>query len=424
MSINIINVIKLDNTNNYLIEKSPIEDFNIGSQLIVHESQQAVFFYDGQALESFGSGRYTLSTENYPFLKGLIRSISGGTNSFHAEVYFINLITQLGVKWGTDSKVRLFDPASGLHIELGASGTFNLRIIDGRRLLLKVVGVSKTLSPEMIFGDKSNPIGLFKGMIVSKVKSFLPQIIKNNGINILEIDEHIEQISKLLQSEINRDFEKYGLEISEFYVTAISTPDDDPNYRRMREQYAEKYLKIQQQKIEEAEAIAALSAVKAKGEVEIARAKAKAYAEAEAIKIKTEAEASRERALGAAHGEALRAQGADYNKETIRKIGIAGAEGGSSNSGILNEVVRAGLGVGIGVQIVKTIATAFGDILVNSDGSWECPRCHSKNNKGRYCSECGLENPDLSEKWDCSNCGTKGLTSKFCPNCGYRKQEK
>lgn len=38
------------------------------SQLIVNESQETVLYKGGQALDVFGSGRHTLTTENIPIL--------------------------------------------------------------------------------------------------------------------------------------------------------------------------------------------------------------------------------------------------------------------------------------------------------------------------------------------------------------------
>lgn len=106
-------IIKYEGDNETLVWKHPIEDFNMGSQLIVHESQEAVFFRDGQALDLFGAGRYTLETQKLPLLEKLYQLPTDTERTFHSEVYYINLATQMGVKWGTDSKVRLFDPVSG-----------------------------------------------------------------------------------------------------------------------------------------------------------------------------------------------------------------------------------------------------------------------------------------------------------------------
>ena len=183
---NVIDVIKYEGDNRTFIWKHPCEDFNTGSQLIVHESQEAVFFRDGKALESFGAGRHTLETQNMPRLKDHFNAIAGGKSVFHAEVYFINLTTQLGVKWGTDSKIRMFDPISGLHLELGACGTFNIKVIDGRKLLLKVVGTTSGFTQDNVFGTTSSATNYFRGMIVAKVKSNLARAIRENDINFVQ----------------------------------------------------------------------------------------------------------------------------------------------------------------------------------------------------------------------------------------------
>ena len=134
----IYDVIKYEGRNDTFVFKHPAEDFNAGSQLIVHESQEAIFFKDGKALDRFGPGKYTLDTDSLPLMKGFFKIVSKGPTQFHAEVYFINLSTIMGVKWGTDTKVRMFDPASGLHIEIGAYGEFNIRVTEAAKLLFKI----------------------------------------------------------------------------------------------------------------------------------------------------------------------------------------------------------------------------------------------------------------------------------------------
>ena len=236
MNEKIFDVIKYEGNNQSFIYKYPQEDFNIGTQLIVHESQEAVFFRDGEALGSFGAGRHTLESQNLPYLKKTIKRLSG-EEAFHCEVYFINLTTQLGIKWGTDSKIRMFDPISGLHLEIGASGTFNIKVVDGRRLLLKVVGTEKNFLQNQIFDTSNCSVGNFKGMIVSKVKTYLAKTIRENSINILEIDEHIEELSEILRVNINKILANYGMILPEFFISTIQTPDTDPNFIKLREQY-------------------------------------------------------------------------------------------------------------------------------------------------------------------------------------------
>ena len=130
-------VIRYEGDNSTFIWKHPVEDFNYGSQLIVHESQEAVFFRDGQALDLFGPGRYTLETQQLPLLERMYRLPADSERTFHSEVYFINKTVQMGIKWGTPEKVRFIDPLTGTPLQLGASGEMNIQVSDSRKLLLK-----------------------------------------------------------------------------------------------------------------------------------------------------------------------------------------------------------------------------------------------------------------------------------------------
>ena len=116
----IAELIKYEGDNTTFIWKHPSEDFNSLTQLIVHESQEAIFFRNGQALDLFGPGRYTLETENIPLLGRLLNIIKGDKTPFHCEVYFINKTEQMSIKWGTDSKVEYIDPTYGFPLAIGA----------------------------------------------------------------------------------------------------------------------------------------------------------------------------------------------------------------------------------------------------------------------------------------------------------------
>ncbi len=147
---NLISVIKYEGNNDTLIWKHPIEDFNAGSQLIVHESQVAVFFRDGIAMDTFPSGAYTLNTKSLPLIGDTVKLPSDAEidTIFHSEIYFVNLVTHLGYKWGTPSRIRLIDPITSMHIDIGARGSMNIRISDARKLLVKLVGTGSVLTRE------------------------------------------------------------------------------------------------------------------------------------------------------------------------------------------------------------------------------------------------------------------------------------
>lgn len=307
----LVSVIKYEGGNDTFVWKHPIEDFNLGSQLVVHELQEAIFFRDGKALDLFGAGRYTLATQNIPLLENLYKLPTNTTEVFHSEVYFVNLTTQMGIKWGTDSKVRLFDPASGLHIEIGACGNFSLRVIDSRKLLIKLVGTASELKQSEIVGDPysiSSVVGKFKALVMNKVKSNLSRTIKENSIDILEIDEYIDVISDKLRTIINETLDDYGLMMPEFFVTSIMTPDDDPNFRCLKQQFADKTLKVREEEIRKAEAEAAQGRKILEAQTEAQLKMVGAQGEAEALKIKAQAEAEAYKAQAYAEAEEMRAK--------------------------------------------------------------------------------------------------------------------
>lgn len=430
-------IIKYEGDNETLVWKHPIEDFNFGSQLIVHESQEAIFFRDGQALDLFGAGRYTLQTQQLPLLEKLYKLPTDTEGTFHSEVYFVNLATQMGVKWGTDSKVRLFDPASGLHIEIGASGEFNIRVTDSRKLLLKVVGTTGGLGQEQLLGI-GNGKGFFRSMVMTQVKSYLAQTIKENTINILEIDEHLMALSGALRERINAALDEYGLTMPEFYVSRIVTPDDDPNFRRMKEQYAEQYLLVRQEGIRKAEAEAAADRKAVEAQTAARMKIIGAQGEAEALKIQKQAEAEAYRMQAEAEAAEMRMKGYTYQQETSRQVGLEamknGLGGGANAAGALGDL--AGLGVSLGAmgsvigmtkdalnpmtQDAAQMGAAVGAAVA---GGWDCPVCGHKNITTNFCPDCGGKKPEVKTGWDCAQCGMKNIQSRFCPNCGAKKPE-
>ncbi len=411
----IASVIKYEGPNDVFVWKHPIEDFNFGSQLIVHESQEAIFFRDGQALDLFGAGRHTLETQNIPMLNKIYEHPTNVQPIFHSEIYFVNQTVQMGIKWGTDSKVRMFDPATGLHVELGACGQFNLKVNNSRKLLLKLVGTANEFVQSEItegsFGTKPT-IAKFKAMIVTKVKSNLIHIIKENNINILEVDEHIDVISEKLRVCLNESLDEYGLFMPEFFVTTIMTPDDDPNFIRLKQQHADKYLKIQQENILKAEAIAGAERKTVEAQTAANLKIIEAQGEAEAARIKFNAEA-----------EEMRLKGFTYQQETARKIGMGAVE---NPSGIGDISGIAGLGVTLGamggvMNMTKdAISSASTPSAVPPD-VWNCS-CGNQNVIGNFCNNCGAKKPEEQKTWDCS-CGNKNIIGNFCNNCGAKKPE-
>ena len=420
MAVEAISVIKYEGSNEVLAHKHEKEDFTIGSQLIVHESQEALFFRDGMIFDQFTAGRHTLVTNNIPKVRDYMKLGTGGINVFHCEVYFINMITQMGIRWGTDSKVRLFDPASGLHVEIGASGNYNMRVTDARKLILKLVGTTDGLIQSDITGDgKSYGTGMFKALIINKVKANLARIIKEENLNILEIDAYLDVLSSKLMIDINEALDEYGLTMPEFYVTSIVTPDDDPNFMRLKQQFADKTLKVREEEVKKAEAEAAqqrriveaqteaqLKAVNAQGDADAIRIKAQA--EAEAYKMKAEAEAAE-----------MQMKGYTYRDETARQVGleamqngITGGGNGGGAAGGIGDVASLGVTLGAMGGVINMTKYAMAPIMGESQKVGEGFGNVVAGNTGA---------PAAEGTWNCPSCGKAGITSRFCPDCGVAR---
>lgn len=444
-------IIKYEGDNETLVWKHPIEDFNFGSQLIVHESQDAIFFQDGQALDLFGAGRYTLETQQLPLLEKLYKLPTDTEGTFHSEVYFINKTTQMGVKWGTDSKVRLFDPATGMVVELGASGEFNIRVADSRKLLLKLVGTANGLTQGQLVGAGSGK-GMFRAMVMTQVKSYLAQVIRENNINILEIDERLLELSLALKQKVNAYLADYGLEMPEFFVSRVVTPDDDPNFRRLKEQYSEQYLRVRQEQIEKSVATAAAERKAVEAETAARMKIIGAQGEAETLRIRKQAEADAYRMQAEAEAMEMKMKGYSYQQETSRMVGmealkngIPGGEGGGLAGSVVGGIGEiAGLGMTLGAvgsvagMARDAIGPLFGGAARMGQGmgdqvlqaqapegqsGWDCGVCGRKGISSHFCPDCGSKKPESPAGWDCPGCGQKNITSNFCPNCGQKKPE-
>lgn len=238
----IAEVIKYEGDNSTFIWKHPCEDFNSLTQLIVHESQEAVFFMNGQALDLFGAGRYTLETQNIPKIGRILNRVTGDQTPFHCEVYFINKTEQMSIKWGTDSKVTYMEPAYGFPVSVGASGEMSLRVEDSRKLLVKLVGTEDFLGQQKL-------ISFFRAFLMTRIKTYIAQYMKNNGVSIFEIDEHLTAFSKSLHQRLVPDFADYGIALERFFVTQVVRPDGDRQYERFKELHFRQYADIAEAKI-------------------------------------------------------------------------------------------------------------------------------------------------------------------------------
>ena len=238
----IADIIKYEGDNSTFIWKHPCEDFNYLTQLIVHESQEAIFFMNGQALDMFGAGRYTLETQNIPLIGKVLNKATDDKTPFHCEVYFINKTEQMNIKWGTDSRVQYIEPTYGFPLSIGASGEMSLRAEDSRKLLLKLVGTESYLGQQQL-------TNYFRSFLITRVKTYIAQVMKTNSINIFEIDENLTMFSNAIKNLLVGDFAVYGVALEQFFVTTILKPDGDRQYEKFKELHFRQYADIAEAKL-------------------------------------------------------------------------------------------------------------------------------------------------------------------------------
>ncbi|MBO5924896.1 MAG: SPFH domain-containing protein [Clostridia bacterium] len=380
----IAEIIKYEGDNSTFIWKHPCEDFNSLTQLIVHESQEAIFMMNGQALDLFGAGRYTLETQNIPKLGKILNRATGDKTPFHCEVYFINKTEQMAIKWGTDSKVQYIEPTYGFPISIGASGEMALRADDSRKLLLKLVGTEDNLSQAKL-------VQYFRAFLMTKVKSYLAQTIKAQKINIFEIDEKLQELSTKLNEMLCPDFEDYGVALERFFVTTIVKPDGDAQYERFKSLHFRQYADIAEAKIKQQTDII--------------------YAQTEAQKVVIDSQA-----------QATKRAQEGYTYQQERGFDVAESFANNESTGqFTNMGVGLGMMVGVGSTMAGVVGGAMNDALnVSPTSQTKCAKCGAiLPNNAKFCLECG-EKVMQSNTIVCPECGKTVIKGKFCPECGHK----
>ena len=136
----IVDVVKYNGGTDVFAWKYPNEELGTWTQLIVNESQEAILFKSGKALDVFTSGRHTLDTANIPILRKLVNLPFGGRSPFTAEVWYVNKAYDLDIKWGTASPIQLQDPKYNVFLPIRAFGQFGIQIEDSKKCMVKLIG--------------------------------------------------------------------------------------------------------------------------------------------------------------------------------------------------------------------------------------------------------------------------------------------
>lgn len=387
----IADVIKYEGDNTTFIWKHPCEDFNSLTQLIVHESQEALFFMNGQALDLFGPGRYTLETENIPKIGKFLNRATGDKTPFHCEVYFINKTEQMSIKWGTDSKVQYIEPTYGFPISIGASGEMSLRAEDSRKLLIKLVGTENFLGQQQL-------VSVFRAFLMTRVKTYIAQVMKANAINIFEIDEQLTSFSEELHRRLIPDFKDYGVSLERFFVTTIVKPDGDRQYEKFKELHFRQYADIAEAKLRQQTDLIY------------------AQTEAQKVVIDSQAQATKRMQEGYTYAQ-------ERGFDVAEMVAQNEAVGQFTNMGVgLGTMAGVGGAVGgvVGGAVNQAMSAAAAGALQRGDsGAGMPPEQTAPVQQEHVAAHMQAEPPANQTEKKCPQCGAAIMpNAKFCPECG------
>ncbi len=403
--------VKFDGPSDVLVWKWPHDSLSLGAQVIVNESQEALFYKGGQALDLFGPGTHTLTTANLPFLQRLVNLPFGGKTPFSAEVYFINKSVALGQDWGTKTPFMILDPRYRVTIPLRAYGQFGLRVVNAREFVTQIAGASgggtrgsvradldsklfvahitdfeheKTVN---VAGTTANDTArnLLESLIVTCLQQSVGSLLTEQKLSVLDLPSQVLALSKKTHEILQSNFQTFGLELVNFVLESINFDSKDESVQRLRAMLDE---------------------------------------------------AARLDVVGDAYRRNL-----DFYR-TERQFNVL--EGAAETGGAAGSVMGAAMGIGMGFGVASHAGALAKDSMAETtskcgkcgasttQSSKFCPSCgESLQQTTKPCPECSTQNPAASRF--CSNCGASiaarkcgkcgaelQRTSKFCNECGEK----
>ena len=361
----------LDDTKDTLLYRFPVagQEIKNGAQLIVRESQAAVFVFEGQVADVFGPGRYTIDGGNTPILSKLGAWKYGFNSPFKSEVYFVNTKQFTDMKWGTSNPVMLRDADFGI-VRLRAFGAYSMRVADPGEFIKQIAGTNAQFQTEDIDTQ-------LKRAIVTEFSDALGEL----KIPALDLAAQNKEMGEAIRGKINEEFKGYGLEVTKFYIENISLPPEVEAAMDKRASMgalgdAQKYMQFQA---------------------------------ADALR-----DAAQNEGGGAGLGAGLGA-GFAVGGQMANVFGQQAQGSGQGGGGAAAATVPCPNCGKPNVPGAKFCAECGGKMEV---AQVPCVKCGANLREGaKFCSECGAS----QEKPKCANCQHElAPGAKFCPECGTK----
>lgn len=374
----IVDVVKYNGKPNAMAWKYPSEELGTWTQVIVNETQEVVFVKEGKVLDILGPGRHTLSTDNIPLLNKIINLPFGGRSPFTAEIWYINKIHALDIKWGTAPAIQLQDPKYGVFVPVTAFGQFGIKVNDSKKFLTKLVGTLPNFDHDIM-------VKYFRGLLVSNVKNVVSGYLVKKNISILEINAFISEIGEELENKLRPDLERYGIDLVNFYVTSIEAPEEDSAVIKLKE------------------------ALSKRAEMDIVGYDYTTARSFDTLESAAKNEGSGSNLMNAGIGLGM-------------GIGVGGHFGNQMNN------ISSKIDTSDSKKTKELIKCNKCGSIINDNQKF-CPECGTKI--GNFCKECGARLSKKGQKY-CPECGALQIficpkckneideQSKFCPECGEK----
>ena len=363
----------LDESQDTILYRFPVhgQEIKNGAQLIVRESQAAVFVHEGQVADAFGPGRYTIDGGNTPILSKLGAWKYGFNSPMKSEVYFVNTKQFTDMKWGTANPIMLRDQDFGI-VRLRAFGGYSLRVVDPQGFIKEVAGTNAHFQTEDIDAQ-------LKRAIVTEFSDAIGEM----KIPALDLAAQYKELGEAIRAKINEDFRTYGLEVTKFYVENISLPPEVEAAMDKRSSMgalgdANRYMQFQA---------------------------------ADALR-----DAAQNEGGGAGLGAGLGA-GFAVGGQMANAFGNVGQQGGGQGQSQQTQSVPCPTCGKMNAAGTKFCGDCGGKMEA---AKVPCVKCGAELREGaKFCSECGTK----QEKQQCSNCQAElAPGAKFCPDCGTKTE--